>query len=364
MRLSKKSKPMKKITRRKTKIVKIGDVKIGGENPIAVQSMTKTDTRNVKKTVSQIKKLAEIGCEIIRVAVPDMEAAKSLGEIKRQIQIPLVADIHFSSDLALEAIRQGVDKIRINPGNIGNEERIKAVVLAAKKRGIPIRIGVNSGSLEKDLLLKYNNIVTSQAMVESALRNIKILEKYGSADIVVSLKASDIKRTINAYRLLSEKVDYPLHLGITEAGTFFRGTIMSAIGLGILLEKGIGDTIRISLSAPPSEEVRVGWEILKSLKIRKRGVTITSCPTCGRTEINLLELTEKIEKATQRISKDLHLAVMGCVVNGPGEAKEADLAIVGGKKVGLILKKGEIIRKAPEKKLFQEFMKELKKLAN
>jgi (E)-4-hydroxy-3-methylbut-2-enyl-diphosphate synthase len=355
---------MKKITRRKTKVVKIGDIKIGGDNPIAVQSMTKTDTRDVKKTINQIKKLAEIGCEIIRVAVPDMEAAKSLGEIKRQIKIPLVADIHFSPDLALEAIRQGVDKIRINPGNIGNEEKIKAVVLAAKKRGIPIRIGVNSGSLEKDLLLKYNNTVTSQAMVESALRNIKILEKYDFTDIVISLKASDIERTINAYRLLSEKVDYPLHLGITEAGTFFHGTIMSAIGLGILLEEGIGDTIRVSLSAPPSEEVRVGWEILKSLKIRKRGVTITSCPTCGRTEINLLELTEKIEKATQGIKKDLNLAVMGCVVNGPGEAKEADLAIVGGKKVGLILKKGEIIRKVPEKKLFREFMKELNKLAD
>jgi (E)-4-hydroxy-3-methylbut-2-enyl-diphosphate synthase len=350
------------IQRRKTRKIKVGNIFIGGDAPITVQSMTKTDTRDVKTTVKQIKNLEKIGCEFIRVAVPDMKAAQVLSQIKRQINIPLVADIHFSADLALEAIKQGVDKLRINPGNIGNEEKIKAVVLAAQKKEIPIRIGVNSGSLEKDLLLKYGNKVTAEAMVESALRHIKILEKYNFQDIIISLKASDIERTITAYRLLSQKVDYPLDLGITEAGTFFRGTVMSSIGLGILLEQGIGDTLRVSLSAPPEEEVKVAWEILKSLEIRKRGVTITSCPTCGRTEIDLLKLVKRVEKATQSIDKNIHLAVMGCVVNGPGEAREADLAIIGGKKIGLITKKGKIIKKVAEKKLFAEFMKELKKM--
>ncbi len=350
------------IQRKKTKKIKVGDIFIGGNAPISVQSMTKTDTRDVKATVKQIKKLEKIGCEIIRVAVPDMKAAQVLGQIKRQINLPLVADIHFSAELALEAINQNVDKLRINPGNIGNEEKIKAVVLAAQKKKIPIRIGVNAGSLEKDLLLKYGGKATAEAMVESAMRHIKILEKYNFQDIVISLKASDIERTVVAYRLLSQKVDYPLHLGVTEAGTAFCGTVMSAIGIGILLEEGIGDTLRVSLSAPPEEEVKAAWEILKSLKIRKRGVTITSCPTCGRTEINLVKLVEKVEKATQLINKDIHLAVMGCVINGVGEAREADLAIVGGKKVGLIIKRGEIIKRVPEKKLFDEFIRELKKL--
>ena len=350
------------IQRRKTKKIKAGNIFIGGDASISVQSMAKTDTRNVKATVKQIKKLEKMGCEIIRVAVPDMKAAQALGQIKRQINLPLVADIHFSADLALEAIKQNVDKLRINPGNIGSEEKIKAVVLAASKKKIPIRIGVNAGSLEKNLLSKYGGKATAEAMVESAMKHIKILEKYNFQNIIVSLKASDIERTIAAYRLLSQKVDYPLHLGITEAGTAFHGAVMSAIGLGILLDEGIGDTLRVSLCAPPEEEVMAAWEILKSLQIRKRGVTIAACPTCGRAEIDLARLAKKVEKATRSINKNIHLAVMGCVVNGMGEAREADLAIVGGKKIGLIVKKGVIIKKAPEKNLFNEFIKELEKI--
>ncbi|MDD5464460.1 MAG: flavodoxin-dependent (E)-4-hydroxy-3-methylbut-2-enyl-diphosphate synthase [Candidatus Moranbacteria bacterium] len=347
--------------RKKTRKIKIGNMFIGGNAPVAIQSMCTTDTRNVKATVKQIRQLQMAGCEIIRVAVPDMIAAKALGEIKKQISIPLVADIHFSAEFAMEAMRQGIDKLRINPGNIGNEEKIKMVVLEAKKRKIPIRIGVNGGSLEKDILEKYNGKVTAKAMVESAMRHIKILEKYNFKDIIVSMKASDIERTIEAYRLLSKKVDYPLHIGITEAGTIFRGTIVSSIGLGILLNEGIGDTMRVSLTANPVEEIKVGWEICKSLGVRKRGITVTSCPTCGRTEINLIALAGKVEKALEGIEKDIHVAVMGCVVNGPGEAREADLAIVGGKGVGLIMKKGEIIRKIDEKDLLEEFIKEVKK---
>ncbi|MCX6765854.1 MAG: flavodoxin-dependent (E)-4-hydroxy-3-methylbut-2-enyl-diphosphate synthase [Candidatus Moranbacteria bacterium] len=349
------------MNRKKTKVIQIGCVKIGGSNPIAVQSMCNTDTRDVKKTVAQIKQLEKAGCEIIRVAVPDMTAAKAIGKIKKGINIPLVADIHFSADLALEAIRQGIDKLRINPGNIGSEEKIRKVVLAAKKKKIPIRIGVNAGSLEKDILAKYRGKVTAQGMVESALRHIRILEKYNFRDIVISLKASDIERTVKAYRLLSKKVDYPLHIGVTEAGTVFRGTIMSSIGLGMLLAEGIGDTLRVSLTADPTEEVRVGWEILKSLGIRKRGITVTSCPTCGRTEIDLITLAKKVEAEMANFDKSLHVAVMGCVVNGPGEAREADLAIVGGHGVGLICKKGVIIKKVDEKDLLEEFLKEVKK---
>lgn len=349
------------IKRKKTKEIKIGRIKIGGNNPVAVQSMCNTDTRDVKATVRQIKELQEAGCEIIRVAVPDMAAAKALGKIKKQISIPLVADIHFSSDLALEAIAQGIDKLRINPGNIGSEEKIKKVILAAKRKKIPIRIGVNAGSLEKDILKKYKNKVTAQAMVESAMRHIRILEKLKFYDIAISLKASDIERTVEAYRILSKKVNYPLHIGVTEAGTIFRGTIMSSIGLGHLLYEGIGDTLRVSLTADPVEEVRVGWEILKSLGIRKRGITVTSCPTCGRTEINLIELAKKVESEMAKFDKDIHVAVMGCVVNGPGEAREADLAIVGGKGAGLIMKRGEIIKKAGEKELLREFIKEVRK---
>lgn len=349
------------IKRRKTRKIKIGDIFIGGDAPIVVQSMCNTDTRDVKKTVAQIKELQKAGCEMIRVAVPDMVAAKALGKIKKQISIPLAADIHFSADLALEAIAQGVDKLRINPGNIGSEEKIRRVVAAAKKKKIPIRIGVNAGSLEKNILKKYKNKVTAGGMVESALRHIKILEKLKFYDIAVSLKASDIERTVAAYKLLSKKVNYPLHIGVTEAGTIFRGTVMSSIGLGILLNEGIGDTLRVSLTADPVEEVRVAWEILKSLGLRKRGITVTSCPTCGRTEIDLIELAKKVEAEMAKIDKDLHVAVMGCVVNGPGEAREADLAIVGGKGAGLIMKKGEIIKRVDENTLLAEFLREVKK---
>jgi (E)-4-hydroxy-3-methylbut-2-enyl-diphosphate synthase len=349
------------IKRRKTKKVKVGNIFIGGNAPVVIQSMCTTDTRNVKATVKQIRQLQMAGCEMVRVAVPDMVAAQALGAIKKQISIPLVADIHFSAEFAMEAMRQGIDKLRINPGNIGNEEKIKMVVLEAKKRKIPIRIGVNGGSLEKDILKKYKGKVNAKAMVESAMRHIKILEKYGFTDIIISLKASDVERTVEAYRMLSEKVNYPLHIGITEAGTLFRGTIVSSIGLGILLFDGIGDTMRVSLTADPIEEIRVGWEICKSIGVRKRGITITSCPTCGRTEIDLITLAGKVEKALAGIEKDMHVAVMGCVVNGPGEAREADLAIVGGKGVGLIMKNGEIIRKVDEKKLLEEFVKEVKK---
>ncbi len=348
------------IRRKKTREVQIGDKKIGGNNPVAVQSMCNTDTRDVEATVSQIKKLQSAGCEIVRVAIPDMQAAKAIGFIKKKIKIPLVADIHFSAEYAMEVMRQGIDKLRINPGNIGSQEKTIMVVKEAKKRKIPIRIGVNAGSLEKEILAKYKGKVTAEGMVESALRHIKILEKLNFRDIVISLKASDIERTVKAYRLLSKKVDYPLHIGVTEAGTIFRGTVMSSIGLGILLNEGIGDTLRVSLTADPIEEVRVGWEILKSLGLRKRGITVTSCPTCGRTQIDLVNLAKKVEEELAYIDKDLHVAVMGCVVNGPGEAREADLAIVGGKGVGLICKKGKILRKVEEKDLLREFLKEVK----
>lgn len=345
--------------RKKTKKIKVGNIHIGGNSPITVQSMLKTDTRKVKNAISEIKKLEDEGCEIMRVAVPDMKAAKSLSKIKEKINIPLVADVHFSPDIALEALRQGIDKLRINPGNIGKREG--EVILAAKKKKIPIRIGVNGGSLERDILLKYKNKATPEGMVESAMRHIKILEKYNFRDIIISLKASDVLRTVEAYRLLSKKTDYPLHIGITEAGTLYRGNIVSAIGLGILLEEGIGDTLRVSLSAPSREEVKTGWEILKSLNIRKRGVTVTSCPTCGRTEIDLIKLVKKVEKAVSPIKKNMHIAVMGCVVNGPGEAREADIAVIGGKKAGLIMRKGKIIKRVPEKDLLKEFIKEINK---
>ena len=328
---------------------------------MVVQSMCNTDTRDVKATVRQIRILQQAGCEIVRLAILDMEAAKAIGKIKKQVSIPLVADIHFSAEYAMEVMRQGIDKLRINPGNIGSEEKIKMVVLEAKKRKIPIRIGVNAGSLEKDILEKYKGKVTAAAMVESAMRHIKILEKYGFKDILVSLKASDIERTVEAYRLLSRKVSYPLHIGITEAGTAFRGTVMSSIGLGVLLYDGIGDTLRVSLTADPAQEVKVGMEILKSLGLRKRGITVTSCPTCGRTQIDLIKLAEKVEKELAGIDKDMHVAVMGCVVNGPGEAREADLAIVGGVGVGLIMKNGQVLRKVEEEKLLKEFIKEVKK---
>ncbi len=343
-------------------VVKVGQYRLGGKNPVRIQSMCNTDTRDVAMTVKQILNLEKVGCEIIRVAVPDQEAAKALGKIKKQIHIPLVADIHFDYKLALEAMKQGVDKLRINPGNIGSEEKIKAVVLMAKKKKIPIRIGINSGSLEKDILKKYKGKATANGMVESAMRHIKILEKYKFKDILISLKASDIKRTVEAYRMLAEKVKYPLHIGVTEAGTSFRGTIMSSIGLGILLYDGIGATMRVSLTADTTEEVKVAWEILKSLKLRKRGITVTSCPTCGRTEIDLIGLAKKVEDAVALIDKDIHVAVMGCVVNGPGEAREADVGVAGGKKSGAIFVRGKIKKTVPENKILEALLEEIDKL--
>ncbi|NQV13768.1 MAG: flavodoxin-dependent (E)-4-hydroxy-3-methylbut-2-enyl-diphosphate synthase [Parcubacteria group bacterium] len=350
--------------RKKTRKIAIGSVKIGGNLPVAIQSMCNTDTRDVKETVKQIKELEKAGCEIIRVAVPDMEAAKAIGEIKKYISIPLVADIHFDYKLALECADQGADKLRINPGNIGSDEKVKAVVDKAKEKNIPIRIGVNAGSLEKDILEKYKGEATAEGMVESAQRHIKILEDLDFHDIVVSLKASDVPRTIEAYELLSNQVDYPLHVGITEAGTVRSGTIKSAVGIGSLLSRGIGDTIRVSLTADPAEEVRVGWEILKSLGLRERGVEIISCPTCGRTEIDLIKLVQEVEEKTAHITQSLKIAVMGCVVNGPGEAREADIGVAGGKGQGVIFKKGEILKTVKEDKIADELMKEIDKIIN
>ena len=349
------------IKRKKTRKIKVGDTGIGGAEPVRVQSMTNTDTRDVTKTVRQIKQLEKAGCEIVRVAVPDMKAAQAISKIKKRINIPLVADIHFSADLALESIRQGIDKLRINPGNISPVEKIPEIVKECKKRKIPIRIGVNGGSLEKEVLKKYKGKVTADGMVDSAMRHIKILEKLKFKDIAISMKASDIERTVEAYKKLSDKVNYPLHVGITEAGTKFRGTIMSSIGVGMLLYEGVGDTIRISLTDNPIEEIPVAWEILSCLKLRQRKPTVTSCPTCGRTEIDLLKLTKKVEKITEKFPKHIHIAVMGCVVNGPGEAREADIAVVGGRKCGLICRKGKVLKRVDEKDLLKEFEKELQK---
>jgi (E)-4-hydroxy-3-methylbut-2-enyl-diphosphate synthase len=346
----------------KSRVVKVGPYKLGGGNPVRVQSMCNTDTRDVTATVKQILELEKAGCEIVRVAIPDMEAAKAISKIKKQIHIPLVADIHFDYKLALEVISQGIDKVRINPGNIGSEDNVKAVVKACKKNKVPIRIGINGGSLEKDILKKYKDKVTAEGMVESAMRHIRILEKYKFKDILVSLKASDIERTVEAYRLLAKKVDYPLHIGVTEAGTIFRGTVMSSIGLGILLYDGIGATLRVSLTADPVEEMKVAWEILKSLKLRKKGVTVTSCPTCGRTQIDLINLAKKVEEAVKDINKDLRIAVMGCVVNGPGEAREADIGVAGGKGMGAIFVKGKVIKSVKEKDILKTLLEEIEKL--
>ncbi|WP_028991714.1 flavodoxin-dependent (E)-4-hydroxy-3-methylbut-2-enyl-diphosphate synthase [Thermoanaerobacter thermocopriae] len=348
---------MRKITRE----VKIGNKKIGGNNPILVQSMTNTDTHDIEKTIEQIRRLEAEGCDIIRVAVPDMEAAEAIKEIKKNINIPLVADIHFDYRLAIKSIENGADKIRINPGNIGREENIKKVVEIAKERGIPIRIGVNSGSLEKEILYKYKGI-TAEAVVESALKSVLILEKLGFYDIVISLKTPNVPLTIEAYKLASSKVDYPLHVGITEAGTIEAGTIKSAIGIGTLLYLGIGDTIRVSLTGDPVHEVRVGRQILRSLGLLKEGVEVISCPTCGRTKIDLIKLAQEVEKRTRHIKKPLQVAVMGCVVNGPGEAKEADIGIAGGDGEGVIFKKGKVYKKVKEEELIEELTKEIEKL--
>ncbi len=352
------------IQRRKTREVKIGNRKIGGENPILVQSMCNTDTRDVKATVKQIKELEAVGCEIIRVAVPDMLAAKALAKIKKQIKIPLVADIHFDYRLALEALRQGVDKLRINPGNIGSRAEIEAVVKEAKVRQIPLRIGINSGSLSREILEKYQGKVTAAAMVEAASNYLEILENLGFEQIVVSLKASDVLRTIEAYRLFSRRYDYPLHLGITEAGPILKGAVKSAVGLGVLLYEGIGDTLRVSLTGGVKEEVKVGFEILKALGLRQHGVNLITCPTCGRTEINLASLAAQVEKYVEKIDKPLTIAVMGCVVNGPGEAREADVGIAGGKKMGVLFVKGKVVKTVKEEALFGELKRLIDKIVS
>jgi len=343
-----------------SKIVKVGPYFLGGNNPVRLQSMCTTDTRNVAATVKQILELEKVGCEIVRVAVPDMAAAKAIGKIKKKIHIPLVADIHFDYKLALECVAQGIDKIRINPGNIGTREKVEAVVKACKKKKIPIRIGVNVGSIEKKLLEKYGP--TPRAAVESALNHVKILEDLKFYNILISIKFSDVPQMVAGYRMLAKKVNYPLHLGITHAGTSYMGTMKNAIGISTLLQEGIGATMRVSLTAPPVEEIKAGFGILSALELRKVGPELISCPTCGRTEIDLLGLTEKVEKVLLGIKKPIKVAVMGCVVNGPGEAREADIGIAGGKKSGAIFVKGKILKSVSEDRLLGEFLKELKKL--
>ena len=330
-----------------TKSVKIGNIEIGGKSDVIIQSMTNSDTRDVYATVNQIRQLQEAGCELVRVSVLDEAAANAIKDIKKQIKIPLVADIHFDHRLAILSMENGVDKLRINPGNIGSEEKIKLVVDCAKDKGIPIRIGVNGGSLEKHILEKYKH-VTADALCESALYHVALLEKFGFNDIVISLKASNVKIMYQAYNKISSLVKYPLHLGVTEAGSFFQGTVKSSIGIGALLLNGIGDTIRVSLTEDPVEEIKVAKQILKVTEIRNEGVEIISCPTCGRTQIDLINLAKKVEKEFGYIKKPMKIAVMGCVVNGPGEAREADIGVAGGNGVGLIFKKGEIIKKVNE----------------
>jgi (E)-4-hydroxy-3-methylbut-2-enyl-diphosphate synthase len=351
------------IQRRKTRKIQLGKVQVGGDAPITVQSMTKTDTRDVDATVDQIWALEVAGCDIVRVAVPVREAAEQLRKIRKQIRIPLVADIHFNYKLALIALEQGVDGLRLNPGNIGARWCIEEVVKLAAERKIPIRIGVNAGSLEKDLLQKYGG-PTAEGMVESGLRHIRILEELNYPEIKISLKASDPLMTIEAYRLLADQVDYPFHLGVTEAGTPTAGTIKSAVGLGTLLAEGIGDTIRVSLAADPVEEVRVGAEILRSLGLKKDGMTFVACPSCGRADVDLVSLAKAVEERMLPYSNlNIHVAVMGCEVNGPGEARAADLGVAGGKGIGLIFKKGEVIRKVPEAQIVDALMEEVKNLA-
>ena len=341
-----------------TRTIKIGDRVIGGGNPVLIQSMTNTRTEDVEQTVKQILELERAGCEIIRCAVPTMEAAKALAEIKKQIHIPLVADIHFDYKLAIAAMENGADKIRINPENIGSRERIQAVVDVAKERNIPIRVGVNSGSLEKELVEKYHG-VTAEGLVESALDKVHIIEEMGYDKLVISIKSSDVMMCARAHELIAEKTDYPLHVGITEAGTLFSGNIKSAVGLGIILYQGIGDTIRVSLTGDPLEEIKSAKRILKTLGLRQGGIEVVSCPTCGRTQIDLIGLANQVENLVQDIPLDIKVAVMGCVVNGPGEAKEADIGIAGGKGEGLLIRKGEIVRKVPEDQLLQALREEL-----
>jgi (E)-4-hydroxy-3-methylbut-2-enyl-diphosphate synthase len=346
------------ITRRRTRQIQLGTVRVGGDAPITVQSMTKTDTRDVQATLLEIWALEAAGCDVVRCAVPVREAAEKLGEIRRQIRIPLVADIHFNYRLALIALAQGVDGLRLNPGNIGSRRFVMEVVDAAKDRRIPIRIGVNAGSLEKDLLEKHGG-PTADGMVESALRHIRILEDCGYPEMKVSLKASDPLMMIEAYRKLAGQVDYPFHLGVTEAGTPGVGTIKSAVGLGALLSEGIGDTIRVSLSADPTEEVRVGLDILKALGLRRGGLTFVSCPSCGRADVDLVKLARQVEDEFRGLNEEIHIAVMGCEVNGPGEARAADIGVAGGKGIGLIFRDGAVIRKVPEAEIVTAMREEV-----
>ncbi len=345
--------------RRLSKEISIGDVAIGGGNPIAIQSMTNTFTQDKKSTVEQIHRLEDAGCEIVRCTVPDEEAAEALSEIKRQIRIPLVADIHFDYRLAIAAMEHGADKIRINPGNIGGEEKLRAVVTVAKERDIPIRVGVNSGSLEKDLLAKYGG-VTAEGLVESALRQVSLIEDMGYDNLVISIKSSDVMMCVRAHELIADRTAYPLHVGITEAGTVLSGNIKSAIGLGLILSQGIGDTIRVSLTSDPVEEVRSAIQILRTLELRSGGIEVVSCPTCGRTKIDIVGLANAVDRLAREYPLNLKIAVMGCTVNGPGEAAEADLAICGGDGEGLLLRRGEVIKKVPEGELLGALEEELK----
>ena len=349
------------MNRKITRIVNVGGIKIGGEEPVVIQSMTNTDTRDVKKTLEQIDKLVDAGCQIVRCAVPDMEACEALKEITEKSKVPIVADIHFDYRLALKAIDNGVAKLRINPGNIGSIERVKAVVEKAKEKNIPIRIGVNSGSLEKDIL-ERDGRPTAKGLVESALRHVKILEDLNFYDIVISIKSSNVPMMIESYRLMSEKCNYPLHLGVTESGTVFKGTIKSSIGIGTLLAEGIGNTMRVSLTSDPIEEIKVAKEILRALDYTKEGIEFVSCPTCGRTEINLIKIAEEVEEKLKNTNKNIKVAVMGCVVKGPVEAREADIGIAGGKGFGIIFKKGQIVKKVKEEDLVSELIKEIESL--
>jgi len=349
------------IKRKKTQQISVGAVKVGGDAPICVQSMTNTPTQNIPATVSQIKRLEEAGCEIVRVAVPDMDAAQAIASIKAQITIPLIADIHFDYRLALAAAQAGADGLRLNPGNIGSARKVKTVVDCARDANIPIRIGINAGSLEKDLLKQYQG-VTAEAMVVSALRQIDLVRSFDFSAIKLSIKASDVHRTVEAYRLLSTKTDLPLHVGVTEAGTLIAGTVKSALGIGMLLREGIGDTIRVSLTRDPIEEIRAGYEILRALDIRQFGPEIISCPTCGRCDIDLFGIVDGIEQALWARKKHVKVAVMGCVVNGPGEAREADIGIAGGSGKGVLFKKGKVVKKVPQDKLVETLLAEVDRL--
>jgi len=352
------------ISRRKTRQIKVGDVAVGGDAPICVQSMTNTDTADVERTVAQIRRLEEAGCEIVRVAVPDMGAAKAIESIREQISIPLIGDIHFDWRLAVAAMEHGAQGIRINPGNLGGSDKLKRVVEAAGQHRVPIRVGVNSGSVEKDLLESYGypTAENPEALIESAFRNVRLVEDFGYQEIKISIKSADVLTTIASYRILSRRLDYPLHIGVTEAGGLIGGTVKSSVALGILLYEGIGDTLRVSLTRDPVEEVRVAFELLRALKIRERGPELISCPTCGRTGIDLFSLAQEVENYIQTMKSPLKVAVMGCVVNGPGEAREADIGVAGGRGFGIIFKKGEIVKRVPEEDLLSVFMNELKEM--